>query len=109
MKHANKQGFNAVPHRSRRYQERGSASNRRRGHGMELVPSRRTPPKNSMLAGLAATVKGKAALMQEDAKGKVRDVSPVLHTNNRERCGMLLVLYRFRAASSLARTTGTRP
>lgn len=38
---------------------------------MELVPSRRSPPKNSMLSGLAATMKGKAASMQEDAKGKV--------------------------------------
>lgn len=38
---------------------------------MELVPSRRSPPKNSVLAGLAATMKGKAASMQEDAKGKV--------------------------------------
>eukprot|EP00752_Nemacystus_decipiens_P008003 g7150.t1 len=40
---------------------------------MELVPIRRNPPKNSMLAGLAATVKGKAASMQEDAKGKVTE------------------------------------
>lgn len=38
---------------------------------MELVPSRRSPPKSSMLSGLAATMKGKAASMQEDAKGKV--------------------------------------
>lgn len=53
----------------RRYQESGS--NRRRGQGLELVASRRNPPKNSMLAGLAATMKGKAASMQEDAKGKV--------------------------------------
>lgn len=38
---------------------------------MEIVPHRRNPPKNSMFAGLAATVKGKATSMQEDAKGKV--------------------------------------
>lgn len=55
--------------RRRRYQERGS--NRRRGQGMELVPSRRSPSKSSKLAGLGATMKGMAALMQEDAKGKV--------------------------------------
>lgn len=45
---------------------------------MELVPSRCGPPKNGMLAGLAATMKGKAASMQEDAKGKVGR-SLVLH------------------------------
>ncbi|CAM9379904.1 unnamed protein product, partial [Pylaiella littoralis] len=56
---------------SSRYQESGS--NRRRGQGLELVASRRNPPKNSMLAGLAATMKGKAASMQEDAKGKVTE------------------------------------
>lgn len=67
MKHAKCIPLFATP--SFRYQERGS--NRRRGQGMELVPSRRSPPNNSMLAGLAATMKGKAASMQEDAKGKV--------------------------------------
>ncbi|CAN0396913.1 unnamed protein product, partial [Ectocarpus sp. 12 AP-2014] len=54
---------------SSRYQESGTS--RRRSRGMELVPSRRSPPKSSMLSGLAATMKGKAASMQEDAKGKV--------------------------------------
>lgn len=38
---------------------------------MELVPSRRGQPKPSVFAGIAATVKGRAAAMQEDAKGKV--------------------------------------
>lgn len=52
--------------------ESGSRERRRnRAHGMELVPSRRGQPKPSMLAGIAATVKGRAAAMQEDAKGKV--------------------------------------
>ncbi|CAM9265515.1 unnamed protein product [Sphacelaria rigidula] len=44
-----------------------------RGHGMELVPSRRGQPKPSMLSGIAATVKGRAAAMQEDAKGKMTE------------------------------------
>lgn len=52
----------------------------RRGQGMELVPSRRGPAKSSMLAGLAASVKGKAASMQEDAKGKVSRFSSLLLT-----------------------------
>ncbi|CAM9163871.1 unnamed protein product, partial [Ectocarpus fasciculatus] len=56
---------------SSRYQESGTS--RRRSRGMELVPSRRSPPKSSMLSGLAATMKGKAASMQEDAKGKVTE------------------------------------
>lgn len=38
---------------------------------MELVPSRRGSPKSSVFSGLAATMKGKAASMSEDAKGKV--------------------------------------
>lgn len=54
------------------YQDgRGSRDRRSRGSGMEMVPHRRNPPKSSMFTGLAATVKGKAASMQEDAKGKV--------------------------------------
>lgn len=55
---------------ARRYHDSGGSH--RRSHGMELVPSRRGAAKGSMLAGLAATMKGKAASMQEDAKGKVR-------------------------------------
>lgn len=55
-----------------RYQEAGRSRDRpSRGRGMEMVPSRRSPPKSSMLSGLAATMKGKAASIQEDAKGKV--------------------------------------
>lgn len=55
-----------------RYHEAGRSRERpSRGRGMELVPSRRSPPKSSMFSGLAATMKGKAASMQEDAKGKV--------------------------------------
>lgn len=54
--------------------ESGSRERRRnRAHGMELVPSRRGQPKPSMLAGIAATVKGRAAAMQEDAKGKMTE------------------------------------
>lgn len=49
----------------------GSRDRRSRAGGMELVPSRRSPPKSSMFSGLAASVKGKATSMQEDAKGKV--------------------------------------
>lgn len=51
--------------------ERCERRSHRGGHGMEMVPSRRSPPKTSMFAGIAATVKGKAAAIQEDAKGKV--------------------------------------
>eukprot|EP00904_Undaria_pinnatifida_P012671 jgi/Undpi1/8534/HiC_scaffold_25.g11001.m1 len=59
---------------SSRYHEAGRSRERpSRGRGMELVPSRRSPPKSSMFAGLAATMKGKAASMQEDAKGKVTE------------------------------------
>lgn len=47
---------------------------------MEMVPHRRNPTKSSMFTGLAATVKGKAASMQEDAKGKVGGCYvPLLH------------------------------
>lgn len=71
MNHATSNILNAasVGEPARRYHDSGGS--RRRSHGMELVPSRRGPAKGSMLAGLAATMKGKAASMQEDAKGKV--------------------------------------
>ena len=62
--------YTCLPHRPRDGASRGR-TRRTDGRGMEVVPSKRSSTKNSMLAGLATTVKGKATSLREDARGKV--------------------------------------
>ncbi|CAM9433152.1 unnamed protein product [Ascophyllum nodosum] len=50
------------------------------GRGMEVVPSKRSSTKNSMLAGLATTVKGKATSLREDARGKMTEWKNIAKT-----------------------------
>lgn len=56
-----------------RHAQDGSKRHRHsRDRGKELVLSRGNPPKASMFSGIAASLKGRAAVMQEEARGKVR-------------------------------------